>query len=253
MLEVVSLDEAFSRAIDRVFSEVPFEERLRVTKEALAPFRLPEEVIWKAALPGAIDGLTGSPPLRFTRYGSMVLTTEWGYSPHPLPKGIWEHRSLTKPLWFPTWIRAPVPLPAPLLEGAGKALALVAEEVGVAPLPPFPENTFRIRGPLTLVGDFLLLHFEVEEVGRRKDMILVSGAGGALSLELFPWGEPLEQRERKREAWKLFEGALHKLSEGRPAFFPEEELAKLLETDELSGELAIEGLRHPKVFPFLSL
>ncbi len=193
------------------------------------------------------------PPLRFTRYGSMVLTTEWSYSPYPLPKGIWEHRSLTKPLWFPTWIRAPVPLPAPLLEGAGKALALVAEEVGVVPLPPFPENTFRIGGPLTLVGDFLLLHFEVEEIGRRKDMILVSGAGGALSLELFPWKDPLGRKERKREAWKLFEEALHKLSQGKPAFFPEEELAKLLETDEFSGEMAIEGLRHPKVFPFLSL
>ncbi len=253
MLGVASLDGAFNRALDIVFSEVPFEERLEATKEALAPFRLPEEITREAALPGAIDGLTRSPPIRFVRYGSIVLTSEWGYSPHPLPEGVWERRSLTQPLAYPTWRRGSAPLPAPLLEGAGKALALVAEELGVASPPSLPENTFRIGEPLTLVGDFLFFHFEVEEVGRRKEMFLVSGAGGTLSLELFPWKDPLERKERKREAWKLFEETLFKAYRGDPAFFPEEELAKLLETDEFSGEMAIEGLRHPKVFPFLSL
>ncbi len=261
MLEVVPLREAFDKALERVFSEVPFEERLEATRRALAHWGLSEDLVWKGALPGAIngsavpEGLIRRPPVRFVRYGSLVLEVREGYEApdKPLPKGVWVPQSLTTPLIFPHWSGARGGIPAPLVEGAGKALALLAREVGVASPPPLPETTVRILNPPMRVGDFLLFHFEVEGVRGREDMILVSGAGGALLLELFPWGEPLERREQKKKAWKLFGEALSRLLRGKPAFFPEEELAKLLETDELSGELAVEGLRHPKVFPFLSL
>jgi len=261
MLEVASLEEAFNRAIDRVFSEVPFEERLEATRKALLHWGLSKEVVWKGALPGAIngsavpDGLIRWSPVCFVRYGSLVLEVREGYeSPDkPLPKGVWVPDSLTTPLIFPLWSGARNAISAPLVEGAGKALALVAEEVGVTPPPPLPGRTTRILNPPMRVGDFLLFHFEVEKFVGRESVILVSGAGGTVSLELFSREDPLERRERKRGAWKLFKEALSKVFRGEPAFFPEEELAKLLETDEFSGEMAIEGLRHPKVFPFLSL
>jgi hypothetical protein len=261
MLEVISLREAFDRALDQVFSEVAFEERLEATRRALAHWGLSEEMVWKGALPGAINGsaVPDDPirwaPVRFIRYGSLVLGVKEGYEApdKPLPRGVWALGSPTTPLIFPYWMGLRGALPAPLLEGVEKALALVAEEVGVTPPPPLPKSAMRILHAPVLVGGLLLLHFEAEGVLDRRKMLLVSGAGGALSLELFSWGDPLERRERKKEATKAFERTLLDLSMGKPAFFPEEELAKLLDTDEFSGEMAVEGLRHPKAFPFLSL
>ena len=261
MLEVTSLREAFDRALDQVFLEAPFEERLEATRRALAHWGLSEEMVWKGAIPGAIngdavpDGPIRWPPVRFVRYGSLVLEAKEGYEApdKPLPRGVWALYSLTTPLIFPYWMGFRGALPAPLLEGVEKALALVAEEVGVTPPPPLPKSTMRILHAPVLVGGLLLLHFEAEGGPEARKMLLVSGAGGALSLELFSWGDPLERREGRREASKAFEQTLFDLSRGKPAFFPEEELAKLLETDEFSGEMAVEGLRHPKVFPFLRL
>jgi hypothetical protein len=261
MLEVISLREPFDRALDQVFSEVPFEERLEVTRRALAHWGLSEEIVWKGALPGAINGnaVPEGPirwsPVHFVRYGSLVLGVKEGYEAPDkrLPRGVWALDSLTTPLIFPYWMGLRGALPAPLLEGVEKALALVAEEVRVTPLPPLPESTTRILHAPVLVGGLFLLHFEAEGGPEARKMLLVSGAGGGLSLELFSWGDPLDRRERKREASRAFERTLFDLSRGKPAFFPEEELVKLLETDEFSGEMAIVGLRHPKAFPFLSL
>jgi hypothetical protein len=185
----------------------------------------------------------------------LALGVKEGYeSPDKrLPEGVWTLGSLTEPLVLPSYVGLEGVFPAPLLEGVEKALALVAEEVGVAPPPPLPKTTSRISHPPLFVGGLLLLHFEAEGVLDRRNMLLVSGAGGALSLELFTEEDPLERRERKKEATKAFERTLLDLSMGKLAFFPEEELAKLLDTDEFSGEMAVEGLRHPKAFPFLSL
>lgn len=72
MLEAVSLREAFDAALERVFSEVPFEERLEATRRALLHWGLSEETIQKGALPGAIYGqavadLHFNSPVLFTR------------------------------------------------------------------------------------------------------------------------------------------------------------------------------------------
>jgi hypothetical protein len=258
-LEIVSLAVAFDKALDQAFSEVPFEERLEATRRALLHQGFSEETVWKGALPGAIYGVARSDrygsPVLLARYGSIVLEVGEGYisPPNRIPKGVWERRSLTTPLVLPPYRGGvQIALPASVWEGIEKALALLAEEVGVTPPPPFPKASTRLYHSPLLVGDILLLQFEVQKAEKTK-MILVSGAGGTLLLELFPKEDPLERRERKREALKLFDEVLFKASHGNPAFFPEEELAKLLETDDFSGGLAIEGLRHPKVFPFLSL
>jgi hypothetical protein len=123
-IELKPLDEAFEKALELAFREVPFEDRLKATERALEAFRLPEDLVLEAALPGAfhgsIRGVPGAPlSLHFIRYGSVVLKAGKDDDGPALPKGAWVREGLVAPLASPSlyWTRYPLPFPRPLLEG----------------------------------------------------------------------------------------------------------------------------------------
>jgi len=139
-IELKPLDQAFEKALELAFREVPFEDRLKATERALEAFRPPKDLVLEAALPGAfhgsIRGVPGAPPsLHFIRYGSVVLKAGEDDDGPALPKGVWAREGLAAPLASPSlyWTRYPLPFPRPLLEGVGRALASLAKEAGVSP------------------------------------------------------------------------------------------------------------------------
>ncbi len=255
-IELKPLDEAFERALELAFREVPFGDRLKATERALETFRLPEDLVLEAALPGAfhgsIRGVPGGPPsLHFIRYGSVVLKAGEDDDGPALPEGVWAREGLVAPLASPSlyWTRYPLPFPRPLLKGVERALASLAKETGVSPPPPLPEDTVFVGGPAR-VGDLVLAHIGVlvEYDPFDHDLeprLLVMGPGGALLVD--PWS-------RGTKGWEAWSKALQEARRGTPARVAEETLTALLEGEEsLRGEAVLRALRDPKLFRLLRL
>jgi hypothetical protein len=255
-IELKPLDEAFEKALELAFREVPFEGRLKAAERALGAFRLPEDLVLEAALPGAFHGyIRGAPggpsSLRFIRYGSVVLQAGEDDTGLAFPMGTWTRRSLVAPLATPSlyWTRYPVPFPQPLLEGVGRALASLAKGVGVAPPPPPPEGVVFFGGP-TRVGDLIFINIGVlveydpfdHDVEPR---LLVLGPGGTLLVNPWsPW----------KKGWDAWSKALQEARKGVPARVAEETLKGLLEGEGgLGGEAVLKALRDPQVFRLLRL
>ncbi len=258
-IELKPLDEAFERALELAFREVPFEDRLKATERALEAFRLPEDLVLEAALPGAFHGSIrgvpkGPPYLRLIRYGSVVLKVGENYDapafPPALPKGVWAREGLVAPLARPSlWTRYPLPFPRPLLEGVERALASLARETGVSLPPPLPEDTVFVGGPAR-VGDLVLAHIGilVEYDPFDHDLeprLLVMGPGGALLVD--PWSQGTK-------GWEAWSKALQEARKGTPTQVSEETLTALLEGERgPSGEAVLKALRDPKLFRLLRL
>jgi hypothetical protein len=255
-IELKPLDEAFEKALELAFREVPFEERLKATERALEAFRLPEDLVLEAALPGAfhgyIRGVPGAPSsLHFIRYGPVVLKAGEDDAGSLLPKGTWVRESLVAPLANPPlyWTRYPVPFPRSLLEGIKRALALLAKEVGVAPPPPLPEGVVFVGGPAR-VGALVLVNIgalvEYDPFDHDLELrLLVLGPGGALLVDPWsPW----------KKGWDAWAKALQEARKGVPARVAEETLRALLEGEGgLGGEAVLKALRDPQLFRLLRL
>jgi hypothetical protein len=254
-IELKPLDEAFDKALELAFREVPFEDRLKATERALEAFRLPEDLVLEAALPGAFHGFVRDIPggplfLRLIRYGSLILKAGAENDLPFFPKRAWTRESLVAPLANPRyWTRYPLPFPRPLLEGAERALASLARESGVSPPPPLPEDTVFVGGPAR-VGDLVLANIGVlvEYDPFDRDLeprLLVLGPGGALLVN--PWS-------RGTKSWKVWVKALQEAREGTPTRVAEETLTALLGGEGgLGGEAVLKALRDPKLFRLLRL
>jgi hypothetical protein len=255
-IELKPLDEALEKALELAFREVPFEDRLKATERALEAFRLPEDLVLEAALPGAfhgsIRGVPGGPlSLHFIRYGSVVLKAGKDDDGPALPKGAWVREGLVAPLASPSlyWTRYPLPFPRPLLEGVERALASLAKEAGVSPPPPLPENTVFVGGPAR-AGDLVFANIGVlvEYDPFDHDLeprLLVLGPGGALLVN--PWSQ-------WGKGWDAWSKALQEARRGTPTRVAEETLTALLEGEGgLGGEAVLKALRDPQLFRLLRL
>jgi hypothetical protein len=255
-IELKPLDEAFEKALELAFREVPFEERLKTTERALEPFRLPEDLVLEAALPGAFHGyIRGAPggpsSLHFIRYGSVVLKAGEDDAGLALSERTWVRESLVAPLANPSlyWTRYPVLFPHPLLEGIKRALALLAKEVGVSSPPPLPEGVVFVGGPaqvgaLVLVNIGALVEYDPFDHDL-EPRLLVLGPGGTLLVNPWsPW----------KKGWDAWSKALQEARKGIPSHITEETLTALLEGEGgLSGEAVLKALRDPQLFRLLRL
>jgi hypothetical protein len=258
-IELKPLDQAFEKALELAFREVPFKDRLKATERALEAFRLPEDLVLEVALPGAFHGSIrgvpkGPPYLRFIRYGSVVLKVGENYDapafPPALPEGVWAREGLVAPLARPSlWTRYPLPFPRPLLEGVERALASLAKEVGVSPPLPLPEDAVFVGGPAR-AGDLVLANIGVlvEYDPFDRDLeprLLVLGPGGALLVD--PWS-------RGTKSWDAWAKALQAAREGVPTRITEETLTALLGGEGgPGGEAVLKALRDPQLFRLLRL
>jgi hypothetical protein len=255
-IELKPLDEAFEKALELAFREVPFEDRLKATERALEAFRLPEDLVLEAALPGAFHGFVRDIPggplfLRFIRYGSVVLKAGKEADVPFFPKRVWVREGLAAPLANPSlyWTRYPLPFPRPLLEGVERALASLAKEAGVSPPPSLPEDTVFVGGPAR-AGDLVLAHIGVlvEYDPFDRDLeprLLALGPGGALLVD--PWS-------RGTKSWDAWVKALREAREGTPARVAQETLTALLGGGGgLGGEAVLKALRDPQLFRLLRL
>jgi hypothetical protein len=238
------------------FARIPFEDRLKATERALEAFRLPEDLVLEAALPGAfhghIRGVSGGPSsLHFIRYGSVVLEAGEDDDSPVLPKRTWVRESLVDPLASPSryWTRYPLPFPRPLLEGVERALASLAKEAGVSPPSALPEDTVFFGGPAR-AGDLVFANIGVlvEYDPFDRDLeprLLALGPGGALLVD--PWSQGTK-------GWDAWAKALREARGGTPARVAEEALTSLLAGEgSLGGEAVLKALRDPQLFRLLRL
>jgi hypothetical protein len=259
-LKLEPLEQAFEEALEAVFSAVPFEERLEVTRKALAPFGLPEDLVLEAARPGVFNGHTNLPgsitTLHLLRYGTLVLRARKGMSEFP-KRTSWAREGAAGGLadishFFPR----PMRFPEPLLEGAHRALALLAERERVKPPPPLPENTVELRGVTraeVLVLAFLKVTVQSAEGPYLRPRLLYLGREAALLVDPTPEEDPPGLLERKNAAWKLLLEAAARAKSGQATRLSEEVLAALLEGKGLPGRAALEALIGPRLYRFLKL
>jgi len=151
-LKIEFLEGAFEEALEAVLSAVAFEGHLEATRRALAPFGLPEDLVLEAARPGVFNGDTDLPrrlkAVHFIRYGALVLQTREDMGDHPR-RTSWAQRGAAQGLCeIHHFLRHLKRFPEPLLEGAHRALALLAEGEGVKPPPSLPENTIELWPPI---------------------------------------------------------------------------------------------------------
>jgi hypothetical protein len=258
--KIEPLEQAFEEALEAVFSAVPFEERLEVTRKALAPFGLPEDLVLEAARPGAFNGHTNLPgsitTLHFLRYGTLVLQARKGMSEFP-ERTSWARRGAAELLASISQSPPrPMRLPEPLWEGAHRALALLAEREKVKPPPPLPENTVELWGVTR--AEVLVLAFLRVLVGTGKELylrprLLYLGREAALLVDPTPEGDPPGLLERKNAAWKLLLEAAARARSGQPTRLSEDVLAALLKGKGLPGGAALEALIGPRLYRFLKL
>jgi hypothetical protein len=259
-LKIEPLEQAFEEALEAVFSAVPFEERLEATRRALAPFGLPEELVLEAARPGAFNGYTSLlgrlKTVYFTRYGALVLGAREGMREFP-ERTSWARGEAALPLASVCHILRRVrPLPEPLLEGAHRALALLAEEEGVKPPPPLPKNTVELWAPAraeVLVLIILKVLVRSAEGPHLRPRVLYLGREAALLVDPTPEGDPPGLLGRKDAAWKLLVEATAKARSGYSPRLSEEVLAALLEREGLPGKAALEALLGPRLYRLLKL
>jgi hypothetical protein len=259
-LKIESLEQAFEEALEAVFSAVPFEERLEVTKRTLAPFALPEDLVLEAARPGAFNSYTSLPgrlrTIHFTRYGALVLQAREGMREFST-RASWAREGAAQPLAeIHHFLRHLKRFPEPLLEGTHQALALLAEGEKVKPPPPLPENTIELWPPIraeVLVLVVLRVLVRSAEGPYLRPRVLYLGREAALLVDPTPEGDPPGLLGRKNAAWKLLVEAAARARSGHPVHLSEEVLAALLEGEGLPGSAALEALLGPRLYRLLKL
>jgi hypothetical protein len=258
--KIEPLEQAFEEALEAVFSATPFEERLEVTRKALAPFNLPEDLVLEAARPGVFDGYTNLPgsvaTIHFLRYGALVLRARKGMSEFP-ERASWARegaaRGLASISHFP---RRLMRLPEPLLEGAHQALVLLAEKEKVKPPLPLPKNTVELWGPTraeVLVLVFLRVVIQSAEGPYLRPRLLYLGREAALLVDPTPEEDPPGLLKRKNAAWQLLLEAAARARSGQPMRLSEDVLAAFLEKKGLPEKAVLEALVGPRFYHLLKL